>query len=174
MSVARGGVVDAAGGTSRAAAFEALAEQHLESSYRLARAILGNMAEAEDATHDALVQAWRHWGQLRDPASFEHWFDRIVVNTCRNRLRRGPKWAMTALRPDAWPTRPDPMSPVDDRDELATALARLKPDHRIVVALRFYRDMPLEEIAARTGVPVGTVNSRLHYALKQLRRGIER
>jgi RNA polymerase sigma-70 factor (ECF subfamily) len=66
------------------------------------------------------------------------------------------------------------MSPVDDRDELATALARLKPDHRIVVALRFYRDMPLEEIAARTGVPVGTVNSRLHYALKQLRRGIER
>ena len=73
---------------SRADAFRRLAQLHLDSSYRLARAILGNAAEAEDATHDAFVTAWQQWSTLRDPLLFEHWFDRILVNTCRNRLRR--------------------------------------------------------------------------------------
>ena len=50
----------------------------------------------------------------------------------------------------------DPMSTVEDRDQIRAALGRLSPDHRIVVALRFYRDLPIDEIAARTGVPVGT------------------
>ena len=77
---------------TRDAAFRKLADRHLEASYRLACAILGNPAEAQDATHDAFVQAWRHWSTLRDPARFEHWFDKILVNTCRNRLRRASRW----------------------------------------------------------------------------------
>jgi RNA polymerase sigma-70 factor (ECF subfamily) len=51
---------------------------------------------------------------------------------------------------------------------MGAAMAMLSPDHRIVVALRFYRDLPVDEIARRLGIPSGTVQSRLHYALKQL------
>jgi hypothetical protein len=89
--------VDAmAGGTAarrtepetRTSAFHRLTSQHLDANYRLARAILHDPADAEDATQDALVQAWRKWPTLRDPKLFEHWFTRILVNTCRDHLRR--------------------------------------------------------------------------------------
>jgi DNA-directed RNA polymerase specialized sigma24 family protein len=61
----------------REAAFVALADVHLDRAYRLARAILRDAVEAQDATHDAFVRAWQHWDTLRDPGRFEVWFDRI-------------------------------------------------------------------------------------------------
>ena len=82
----RPSVVASASG-ARDAAFVRLADEHLDKAYRLARAILRDPVEAQDATHDAFVQAWRKWGTLRDPERFEPWFDRILVNTCRDRLR---------------------------------------------------------------------------------------
>jgi len=64
------------------------------------------------------------------------------------------------------------MTSAEDRELIGTAIASLSPDHRIVVALRFYRDLTVPAIAARLGVPVGTVQSRLHHALKRLRDAI--
>ena len=93
-------LVEVSGQTARADAFRALADRHLDASYRLAYAILGQRAEAEDATHDAFVTAWRKWSTLRDPALFEHWFDRILVNTCRNRLRHSSRWRTDDLSAD--------------------------------------------------------------------------
>ncbi len=154
--------------TTRDAAFRKLAERHLDASYRLARAILGNSAEAQDATHDAFVQAWRQWSTLRDPAKFEHWFDRILVNTCRNRLRRASRWRVQDISADLKPAPGDPMGQALDRDLIGAALAKLSPDHRVVVALRFYRDLTIDEIAMQLGIRPGTVHSRLHYAMKRL------
>jgi RNA polymerase sigma-70 factor (ECF subfamily) len=57
----------------------------------------------------------------------------------------------------------------DERREVIEALAKLTPDHREVVVLRFYHDLKLEEIAEVTGAPLGTVKSRLFHALKQLK-----
>ena len=59
-----------------------------------------------------------------------------------------------------------------ERDEMGRALATLSPDQQVVIALRYYKDLPLEEIAARLGVPSGTVQSRIHYALKKLHAAI--
>ena len=81
---------DARSGPAAAEAFQALADEHLDAAYRLARIILRDQAEAQDATHDAFVQAWRKWSTLRDPDRFEAWFDRILVNACRDRLRDHP------------------------------------------------------------------------------------
>jgi RNA polymerase sigma-70 factor, ECF subfamily len=154
---------------SKADRFRALAAEHLDESYRLARAILGNPAEAEDATHDAYVQAWRKWSSLRDPALFERWFGRILVNTCRNRLRASKRRRSQDLSDELLRTDGEPFRQTDDRDLLRAALSSLTPDHQVVVALRFYRDLPVRDIAEHLGIPEGTVHSRLHYALRHLR-----
>jgi RNA polymerase sigma-70 factor (ECF subfamily) len=159
--------------TSRAAAFARLADDHLDAAYRLARAILRNPSEAQDATHDALLQAWRKWSTLRDRALFEPWFDRILVNTCRNRLQHASRWDASDISPEMALAAGDAYGQADDRDVLGHAIATLSPDHRVVVALRYYRDLQVDEIATRLGISAGTVQSRLHYALKQLHRVID-
>jgi DNA-directed RNA polymerase specialized sigma24 family protein len=68
-------------------AFAVLDEARLLKSYRLATLILRNRDEAEDATQEAIAQAWSRWETLRDTSRFDSWFDRILVNICRNRLR---------------------------------------------------------------------------------------
>jgi RNA polymerase sigma-70 factor, ECF subfamily len=156
----------------RDAAFVRLADEHLDRAYRLARAILRDPVEAQDATHDAFVQAWRKWETLRDQTRFEPWFDRILVNLCRNRLRSTRRQA-TDISAAVALASGDHTGQTEDRDVLGAAIAALSPDHQVVVALRFYRDLTVEDIAARLGVPAGTVRSRLHYALKRLHDTIE-
>ena len=151
-----------------AAAFERLADERLDAAYRLAWAILRDPTEAQDATHDAFVQAWRKWPTLRDPERFQAWFDRILINTCRNRLRRTTRWQMRDISAEIVVATGDDFARAQERDVIDAALAELSPDHRIVVALRYFRDLPIDEIAARLDIPAGTVQSRLHYALRQL------
>lgn len=158
--------------TDRAQAFGRLADHHLDAAYRLARAILRDSTDAQDATHDAFEQAWRKWSTLRDPARFQPWFDRILVNTCRDRLRSA-RWRVKDISTEAVATTGDPFARAHDRDVLANALAALSPDQRVVVALRYYRDLPVDEIGTRLGIPAGTVQSRLHYALKRLHSAID-
>ena len=154
---------------TRASAFLRLTTQHLDSSYRLARAIVHEPADAEDAMQDALVRAWRKWPTLRDPALFERWFARILVNTCRDQLRRvRPVRPATQRQLVGIPSRGDPLAETHERDAMGAAMAMLSPDHRVVVALRFYRDLSVADIARYLEVPTGTVHSRLHYALKRL------
>jgi RNA polymerase sigma-70 factor, ECF subfamily len=158
--------------TERAQAFLRLADDHLDAAYRLARAILRESIDAQDATHDAFEQAWRKWSTLRDPARFEHWFDRILVNTCRDRLRSSRRQAVD-ISAEVAIASGDQFAQAHDRDVLANAIAALSPDHRVVVALRYYRDLPVEAIASRLDIPAGTVHSRLHNALKRLRAAID-
>jgi RNA polymerase sigma-70 factor (ECF subfamily) len=158
--------------TGRAAAFIRLADEHLDKAYRVARAILHDPAEAQDATHDAFVQAWRKWETLRDQTRFEQWFDRILVNTCRNRLRAS-RWQATDISAEVAAASGDPFGQSHDRDVLGNAIVALSPDHQVVVALRFYRDFTIDDIAVRLGIPAGTVQSRLHYALQRLHVAID-
>lgn len=155
------------------AAFARLVEDHLDSAYRLARAILRDPAEAQDATHDAYVQAWRKWDTLRDATRFEAWFDRILVNTCRNRLARRSRWEAKDISGELAVVAGDPIGQAHDRDVIGAAIATLSPDHAVVVALRYYRDLSIDDIGRRLGIPAGTVQSRLHYALKRLHAAIE-
>jgi RNA polymerase sigma-70 factor, ECF subfamily len=157
----------------RTAALLRLADEHLDAAYRLARAILREPSDAQDATHDALVQASRKWSSLRDPSRFEPWFDRILINICRDRLRHASRWEAKDISDEIAIAAGDPFGQADDRDVLRNAIATLSPDHRVVVALRYYRDLQVEDIASRLGIRAGTVQSRLHYALKQLHRDID-
>ena len=150
-------------------AFARLAETHLDAACRLATVILGgDRAEAEDAVQDAALRAWQHIDDLRDPARFEPWFTRIVVNACRDRLGARRLRPITVVDPDPG-TASDQADALTGIDTLVRALLTLSPEHRAVVALRYLGDYSLDEIAARTGQRAGTVKSRLHYALRALR-----
>jgi len=155
----------------RAGAFAGLADRHLARAYRLATLLLGSEQEAQDAVQDAAVTAWERFGDLRDRERFDAWFDRILVNGCRDRLRRRGRVRLIEIdgSPELSSPSSDGAGSVAERDALRGALARLSPDHRLIVVLRYYGDLSLEEIADRTGERLGTVKSRLHYGLDALR-----
>ena len=150
--------------------FVLLAERELDRSYRLAGLILGSATEAEDAVGDALERAWRDAHRLRDATRFQAWFDRILVNACRDRLRRRRTVTFVPIGSDHGLLAADAFRLVDDSDEAVRALATLPADERIVVVLHFWADLTLEAAADHLGWPIGTVKSRLHRALERLRR----
>jgi RNA polymerase sigma factor (sigma-70 family) len=154
-------------------AFALLTRRHLDSAYRLAWAILTDTGDADDATQDAFALAWRNRRSLRDPARFDAWFGRILVNVCRQRLRQRSRHQIQPLDIELGPAVPDASQSAPERDAISRAISRLDADHRIVVILRYWSDLSVDEIAARLDVPSGTVKSRLHYALRSMRPGLE-
>ena len=147
-------------------AFEVLIGPLVEPGMRLAFSMLGNRAEAEDATQDAIAQAWRNLAQLRDPTRARPWFLAIVANRCRN-LRR-TRWFST-LRV-AYVFRPEPSSvSATDRIDLEQGLSRLPMGDRQVLFMHFYLDMPIEEIATSLGISAAAAKGRIYRACKRLR-----
>jgi RNA polymerase sigma-70 factor (ECF subfamily) len=160
----------------RAAAFRRLVGAELDRAYRLAAVILGDRFDAEDAVHDAAVSAWSRWRDLRDPERFEAWFGRILVNACRDRLRRRRRRAIEVIRAPVQAEHPllsDGSDARALRDLIRGALDELSADERIVVVLRFEADMTVPAIGGLVGIPEGTVKSRLHHAIVKLRAAIE-
>jgi len=141
--------------------------------YRTAWAILGNEADAADALQEATIRAYRAFGQLRGgDVAFPAWIRRILVNTCTQILRRRMR-VIPVERPED--LKDNPVTQVDlplDGD-VWDAVRSLDERYRAVVVLRFLNDMQLEEIAAALDIPLGTVKSRLHAALKQLRSRLQ-
>jgi RNA polymerase sigma factor (sigma-70 family) len=170
MTRATGESVDWPG---RDEAFTALIGPRLDRAYGLAWHVLAHAADAEDACQEALLAAWSAWPRLRDPARFDAWFDRILVNTCIEHLRRQARRPQSMLPEDADIADRDTLAGSVARDAIGRALGRLTPEHRAVVVLRFWADLSTDAIAERLGVPAGTVRSRLHYALGALRAELE-
>ena len=164
------------GGDARAAAFRTLIGASLDRSYSVAAVILGDRQDAEDAVHDAAETAWRRWGDLRERDRFEAWFGRILVNECRDRLRRRGRRRVAEITRLALesehPVSSDAAETLALRDMLRRALDRLPPEERVVVVLRYEADLTIPAIAELVGVPEGTAKSRLHYALRRLRAAI--
>lgn len=154
--------------TDRRLAFERLTDQRLLRAYRLATFVLRDASDGEDAVHDAAVLAWTRFDELRDRSLFDAWFDRIVINVCRQRLRRRGVRPLVMDVSQVVPVA-DGASGRAERDALRRALDRLTPEHRTVVVLRHLEGYSIGEIAARTGEREGTVKSRLHYALREMR-----
>ena len=158
---------------SRRERFLDAARPELDRAYRLAGLILADGHEAEDAVQEALASAWRRFDELRDLDRFAAWFDRIVVNGCRDRLRRRSTIRFVPLASDVDPAGRDPFQAFLDRDALLAHLRDLSADERIVVVLRYWADLQLEAIAERLAIPLGTVKSRLHRALGRLRADLD-
>jgi len=155
-------------------AFERLIADQLDASFRVAVAILGDRDEAHDATQEAFIAAWREMPRLRDPARATAWLHRITINASISRLRRRARdrkanEIVGRLAPDRLPED----EAIVRRESLRAALWQLKPEHRLVVFLRYYEDLTVEQISRRIGVREGTVKSRLHYGIERLRHAYD-
>lgn len=154
---------------SETAVFTGFADAALPRSYRLAGLLLGSASEAEDAVGDALERAWREFPRLRDRDRFSAWFDRILVNGCRDRLRRRARLRFVEIEAEMPATAVDPFARILEGDAALRAVRLLGADERIVIVLHYWADLTLDEIAVRLACPRGTVRSRLHRALERLR-----
>jgi RNA polymerase sigma-70 factor (ECF subfamily) len=151
-------------------AIRSLLLARLPDAQKLANWILHDPVAAEDAVQEAALLAWDRRRSLRDPASADAWFSRILVNVCRAELRRRSRRpAVTEVELTADGTH----AALAERDELMRAIRRLAPDEQLLLALRYGRDMTVPAVAAATRMPEGTVKSRLHSALEHLRAALE-
>ena len=135
-----------------------------------ARLILRDPELARDAVQEGYVRAWRGMAALRDADRFEAWLRRLVVHSCidvtRRRRRRPMEVELTAID---GPATSDVAATIADREQLDQALRRLDPEWRAVVVLHYYLGMPLPDVAAALGIPLGTAKSRLHRSLAAMR-----
>jgi RNA polymerase sigma-70 factor (ECF subfamily) len=154
-------------------AFGRRSDAYLGRALGLACYILGDANEAEDATQEAMMRAWKARRSLRRIESFDAWIDRILVNTCRERLRRKRTRREVAEPDERAADSRDAFGALLARDSIGRALISLNGDQRTVVVLRYWRDLSLEQIAERLGWPLGTVKSRLHYGLAAIRERLE-
>ena len=155
-------------------AFASLAVAAGDRLHAVAHRILRDTDLAEDATQQALLTIWRDLPHLRDPARFDAWSYRLLVRACYAEGRRNRRWAPNIrLLPADEPEVGEGLRSILDRDQLERGFRRLSIDHRAVVVLHHYLDLPLDEVADVLGVPVGTVRSRLHHAMRGLRAALE-
>jgi RNA polymerase sigma-70 factor, ECF subfamily len=146
--------------------FEALIGPLVEPGLRLAFSMLGDRGEAEDATQEAITRAWKRLPQLRDRTQLRPWFLAIVANHCRN-VRR-TRWFTTVRI--AYIFRPALVVETDaERIDLARAMARLPMGDRQVLFMRFYLDLPVEEVAIALGISPAAAKGRIYRACRRMR-----
>lgn len=131
--------------------------------YRTAYLYLGREADALEAVDEAVYQALRSLGQLRQEAYFETWLTRILLNECHRELRRRKRLAGEEALPET--AGPDAY----DHLPLKDAVARLPETLRAVVILRYFTGYTQSETVAALAIPQGTVATRQRRALELLR-----
>jgi RNA polymerase sigma factor (sigma-70 family) len=149
-------------------AFDELIGPLVDQAFRLAFGMLHDREAAEDAVQEAAVRSWRKLSNLRPGSEVRPWFLAIVANQCRNVTRT--KW-WSVLRIDL--TMQLTVANLEDRvvrgADLRAALRKLAPEHREVLVLHYYLDLPLKEVAAVAGIPIGTAKSRINRGLAAMR-----
>ena len=153
-------------------AFDELYKRHRQPLFNFVCRLLQDEALAEDVFQETYMRVLENADRFKPRAKFSTWLYTVAHNLCMDELRRR-KMSIPAEKMAAPPPARDPHDHLLAREEAAAAhhlLAALQPHLRAVVVLRVLRDCSQEETAKIVGVPVGTVKSRLHHALKQLRQ----
>jgi RNA polymerase sigma-70 factor, ECF subfamily len=168
-------------------AIRALIQRHNQRLYRIARGILRDDAEAEDAMQEGYLKAFSHLDDFEGNAAIGTWLCRIVMNEALSRLRqRRPTVEWNSMEDAGMlsaevirfstETRPDPERAAAQRQIrglLEQAIDRLPDDFRIVLIARVVEEMSVQETATMLGIRPETVKTRLHRARLALRRTIE-
>jgi RNA polymerase sigma-70 factor (ECF subfamily) len=157
-------------------AFRDVVERTHPTVFRLACALVGDRDEAADVTQETYVRAWSRRAELRDEAAVLGWLGRIARNVAHDRRRswwsriRAPLEPVEATRADPAAGADDLLAAAQDASAVRRAVRLLPEKQRVVVSLREVEGMTHEEIAEVLGLPIGTVESRLHRARAALAR----
>ena len=156
-------------------AFSSLVDASVDRLYAVATLILRDSDRAQDAVQDALVSAWRDVRALRDPDAWGAWLHRLTVWACYRVAKKERRRNLVELHvvPDPEPAHAfDAVMAFANRDMIERLMGDLSIDHRAVIVLRFYLDLPVEEVAQILDIPIGTVKSRIHRGLGALRESM--
>ncbi|WP_058304587.1 sigma-70 family RNA polymerase sigma factor [Gorillibacterium timonense] len=145
-------------------AFARLADSCKERLYRIAFAYLRNEPDALEAVQETVCRAYMKIGKLKEPEYFLTWITRILLNYCADERKRRIRAGNELADYDAvvWDQGADP--------DLQAAITGLEPKYRRIVVLMYFEGYTLTEIARILEIPDGTVKTRLHKALSELRR----
>ena len=155
-------------------AFDALARAVGDECMAIAFRILRDADRADDAVQSALILAWRDLGSLRDPDRFVPWLHRILTRECYAEARRGRRMqAEIRLLSRESRLESSGYDTVVERDAIERAFRRLTFEQRAILVFRHYLGLPLDEVADRLTIPVGTAKSRLFHATAALRASLE-
>ncbi len=151
---------------------EEVFKKHYINTYQAALFITRDKLLAEDATQEAFVKALRNIDNLRDPEKIGPWLAVIAMNTAKDlhkqTARYLPSGQIENWLPDSNTAKK--LDVLEWRIALEKILSNLPPKFREVLVLRFYYDLPLEEIATQLNIKIGTVKSRLHRAIMAISR----
>jgi RNA polymerase sigma-70 factor (TIGR02954 family) len=150
-------------------AFYQLMQLHKERLYRVAYAFLRNEPDALEVIQEATCRAYLKKAQLKQPAFFSTWLTRILIHCCIHEQKRKKRWVVDGMQRDYADSRVDY---TDDRLLLQDAMARLAPEQRHIIILKYFEDLTIREIATLLGHPEGTIKTWLHKALSTLRRDL--
>ena len=169
-------------------AFRELVETHRDRVFNITYRMLGDRAEAEDVAQEVFISVFKTIDMFREEAKFSTWLYRVTVNHCKNRIKylarrhdrdrdeldetshetNGAAGVPRNVQPDR------ALEGAQLEVLLQEAIAHLDDDQRVVVVLRDVEDLSIEEICEITGLPDGTVKSRLHRARLVLRKRLQR
>jgi len=156
------------------AAFESLYDQYHRLVYGIAVRIIENEAWAEDVTQDVFTKIWTDPGSFRR-GNFAGWIARVTrnrtIDLMRSRQLRPESQLPDVIRLD-WSLDDEVFTKLDG-DRVRLALGELPETQRSLIVLGFFSGLTHEELARRTGVPLGTVKTRIRSGLKKLRSALE-
>lgn len=148
-------------------AFTALMQSQMQNMYKAARAILSSDEDAADAIADTILICWEKLDQLKKPEYFRTWMTRILINKCKDIIRRQKSYAFVENVPDV-SVHEDGFENVEWKD----ALNCLEEKYRLVTVLYYVEGFSAVEIGEMLGMPEGTVRSRLSRARRKLAQKI--
>jgi RNA polymerase sigma-70 factor, ECF subfamily len=169
-------------------AFRELVDTHRDRVFNITYRMLGDRAEAEDVAQEVFISVFKTIDTFREEARFSTWLYRVTVNHCKNRIkylarrhdRDRDELDETSHETNGAAGMPRHVQPDRALEGaqlevlLQEAIAHLDDDQRVVVVLRDVEDLSIEEICEITGLPDGTVKSRLHRARLVLRKRLQR
>jgi RNA polymerase sigma-70 factor (ECF subfamily) len=160
-------------------AFNSLVLKWEKRVYNITLRILRNRDEAEDATQEIFLLAYRNIRRFRRDSKFYTWLYRIAINHCLTRLHQRPPGIYQTLPEEneasfspgfrISETQTESLLRKERRRQIMNAMTRLSPEQIAVIELKFFQEMTFEEIGAVLNIPLSTIKSRLYSGLAELR-----
>ncbi|MFS0554302.1 sigma-70 family RNA polymerase sigma factor [Brevibacillus sp. 179-C9.3 HS] len=154
-------------------AFFQLVSLHKEQLYKVAYAFLRNETDALEAIQEATCRSYLKLARLKQPAYFRTWLTRILIHVCLDEQKRRKRIILDPMDEDSLERTTTPMDEQNvERIQIEEALARLSPEYRHIIILKYFEDRTIREIAKALGHPEGTIKTWLHKALGALRKDL--